>query len=574
MQRSESCIPASVRDWLETNYYNKVSEQARLDHAAHDPEFWRRPESHVALFSDHGAVHARDVASQVVAVLDTINGVLIARRPEPRLHFMRGFGVLLAWLHDIGMRDFSPFGRAMHPEFAAQTVFSPAFDAQIEALWHDDRSSVAARLRAIDKPGALHGSPQVVLRELLALSMGHSKSKLPAGVLANRATLREVLQTTICTDLHALHAQQRGGVISRTDTPAGESMRNAQRFYRDVAAESFLWLMSDAHAVRELAEDAIDTVRALRAADALRQRGTVLKTSAGYEIFVSQHTANAMYALRHGDQQLLLYEVASPLAAGEANIASCELDRNGDLRISFHHGAFTAAGAVERAAEYATLTINDIQADVISSFLHPTGEPAKQATGMRILIEAADDNPYFAQRVKAQFAHINPMLEDRLRIVPSLRLASELERNRYLQAGEIDWDERRRATLLDRLVQSGFKRGAYDLANGFEHARLAKVDAGEMLIEAGAPSAFVYLPLGDGLQVRPLGGYAPFAVRAWMPLGITGVIRGAVRNAQVVATSTVEVLIIPAQVYWQHWHNPYSTEELQRVMNAMNADNL
>jgi hypothetical protein len=74
--------------------------------------------------------------------------------------------------------------------------------------------------------------------------------------------------------------------------------------------------------------------------------------------------------------------------------------------------------------------------------------------------------------------------------------------------------------------------------------------------------------------VRPLGGYAPFAVRAWMPLGITGVIRGAVRNAQVVATSTVEVLIIPAQVYWQHWHNPYSTEELQRVMNAMNADNL
>jgi hypothetical protein len=193
---------------------------------------------------------------------------------------------------------------------------------------------------------------------------------------------------------------------------------------------------------------------------------------------------------------------------------------------------------------------------------------------MRILIEAADDNPYFAQRVKAQFARINPMLEDRLRIVPSLRLASELERNRYLQAGEIDWDERRRAALLDRLVQSGFKRGAYDLANGFEHARLAKVDAGEMLIEAGAPSAFVYLPLGDGLQVRPLGGYAPFAVRAWMPLGITGVIRGAVRNAQVVATSTVEVLIIPAQVYWQHWHNPYSTEELQRVMNAMNADNL
>jgi hypothetical protein len=52
-------------------------------------------------------------------------------------------------------------------------------------------------------------------------------------------------------------------------------------------------------------------------------------------------------------------------------------------------------------------------------------------------------------------------------------------------------------------------------------------------------SSFVYFPLGDGLWIIPLGGYQSFSVAAWCPLGKTGVIRGEIRNADIVANETV-----------------------------------
>jgi hypothetical protein len=80
------------------------------------------------------------------------------------------------------------------------------------------------------------------------------------------------------------------------------------------------------------------------------------------------------------------------------------------------------------------------------------------------------------------------------------------------------------------------------------------------------PSAFVYVPLGDGLQILPLGGYTPFVVRAWMPIGSTGVARGAVRNATVVADRELPLLIIPKETYLQHWHRPYTDAELRELL--------
>ena len=42
----------------------------------------------------------------------------------------------------------------------------------------------------------------------------------------------------------------------------------------------------------ELADDVVDALRALRAADVLRQRGTALRTSGGYEVFFDARTAD------------------------------------------------------------------------------------------------------------------------------------------------------------------------------------------------------------------------------------------------------------------------------------------
>ena len=90
--------------------------------------------------------------------------------------------------------------------------------------------------------------------------------------------------------------------------------------------------MSDDVHVRELAEDVIDSLRVLRCADALRQRGTVLRTSAGYQVFIDRDTANALYALEHGNGRGFLVEGDNVFSAGEANLASSELTVEGNVR--------------------------------------------------------------------------------------------------------------------------------------------------------------------------------------------------------------------------------------------------
>ena len=48
----------------------------------------------------------------------------------------------------------------------------------------------------------------------------------------------------------------------------------------------------------ELADDVLDTMRALRAADVLRQRGSVLRTSGGFELCMDAETARAVCTMR------------------------------------------------------------------------------------------------------------------------------------------------------------------------------------------------------------------------------------------------------------------------------------
>ena len=69
--------------------------------------------------------------------------------------------------------------------------------------------------------------------------------------------------------------------------------------------------------------------------------------------------------------------------------------------------------------------------------------------------------------------------------------------------------------------------------------------------------AIVDVPLGSGVRGLPLGGYAPFAVPASVPVGITGVIRGAVRNSDVFADRSMAFLAIPKDIFLERWHSPY-----------------
>ena len=568
----ERYLSTYVRGRIEQAYYARVNEQAKLENLIRDPLFMQNAAKHPAFFSDHGVVHVRDVAKQILRVLHTVNGVLIPHRNQQHMEsFLYGYGVALAYLHDIGMSDLSSFGRAIHPEFASQSVFDGSLDDVVTTMWNDNCGNVAWHLTRLFKAGALRRNPEIVFRELLAMSIGHSKSKVPISVLDDPAALRKQMQAVISHNLRHLYEQQqiaKGKTLPEDFSFDEEPPEYLAKFYSDFERESFDWMTDKSEGSRQFVNDVIDTLRALRCADAFRQRGTVEKTSGGYEIFTSQKTGNCVIALWLGEKRLFLMELPdNPDGAGESNIASSEFNSEGNLRISFHRGAFDNQEAQSRSARSSAYVIGDLLRDTVDSFWRARPIPSvKTSKEILILLESTDDDPHFTELVREQLCQLDPKFTDQIQITPSLRNVSELERAHYLAAKDLDWDTGRRQAVLDKINQAGQKLTNFDAIEGFKHVKLAELRAGEKLIEAGAPSSFVYFPLGDGLKIIPLGGYRSFSVTAWMPLGTTGVIRGDVRNADIVAEQSLSLLILPKEVYLRYWYVPYSPMELKNLL--------
>lgn len=595
----DNFLSTDIRLQIEERYYARVNAQSRFEVLQSNPDFLNNMDRHVGLYSDHGVVHVQNVAQQLLEVVSQLHGVLFPKRPLPRLERMKGYGVLVAYLHDIGMSDFSDFGRTMHPEFACQAVFDPSLADIIQAIWNENSGNIAWYLLNLDNQGLLEQPPFLVLREMLALSICHSKSKVPVAVLNDPEQLRRFIIEAASTRLPYIFREQRikKAQARLVELPSGHealavlqtavSQAIAERdqffqtepawqnphftnYYHDPTQDAFRWMISPHPKLQELVADVTDSLRALRCADALRQRGAVLKTSGSYEIFVNQHSGNAVYALRQRDEQLFLFESPDPVSAGEANIASSELDPAGDLRLSFARGAFSTAEATAHAAHCTAMVVNDIQSDVIGSFQRDDSSAKtadlKSASSIRILLEEVDDNPDFANQVRQQLAHAFPESAARVQVVPSLQMASPFERDLYRTALAVNWDADKRRDTLTRIGQSGHHVAEIDPQHAFENVRLATISAGQVLIEANSRAAFVYVPLNPGLQVMPLGGYQPFWVQAWMPLGLTGVVRGATRNAAVMATRTVRLLMIPRTIYLTHWHHTHSLASLRHLL--------
>ena len=141
------------------------------------------------------------------------------------------------------------------------------------------------RIEALNEhPSAASWDPGAAL----ALANCHSKSKVPTALLNEPAALRRAMLVAAAAEVPARAGRPR--------------LRSAD----------FAWLEMPTGPGQELVEDVIHTLRALRCADALRQRGTVLKTSGSYEIFVDERSANAVFALRPDPAHLYVLEVPEP----------------------------------------------------------------------------------------------------------------------------------------------------------------------------------------------------------------------------------------------------------------------
>jgi hypothetical protein len=542
-------IDRDVRQWIEARYLAPIGASNSFEEILKDADFLDKPAGHPALFADHGVPHARDVARQVLHVLDAVHGRLIPERSPDRLEWMKAYGVLLAFLHDIGMIDTTEAGRESHPEVAARAIVARGFDEPFAILRAADTHGLFGRILA--QVGS-EAAARRVLREALALVLCHSKKKVPVDLLNDPVRLQSLMRALVPGD------------ASPTD-------RDRAAPDRDPDGGRFAWLASSRPGMRAIAQDVIDTLRALRCADALRMRGTVLKTSGQYEIFIDQRSANAIYAFRTAQSHLYLLEVHDPVAVGEANLSGCQFDNSLDLRFSFHHGMFGSQEAVAKAASCAARVVVDIHADAITSFVRadPQGPNGMiPAAGLKLQIEAPDDNPQFADMVLAALRDRDEVAAQRVRIVPSLALASPDERRRYLSARAVSWGLAERRDVLARIGRSGYPVGRIDPVHAFDHVRLVRLRAGETLVEAGAASGFVYVPLGEGLRGLPLGDYEEFAVGDHALVGLTGVVRGGARNSKIVAQDDLLLLAIPKAVFLKHWYFTLDPQTLAQTFRA------
>lgn len=559
-------VSPELRRIIEKTYYAQVNQRGSFDELTRDASFLGDPARHVAFFADHGVAHVRDVARQVLRVLDRLHDVLIPPRPPVRLDFMRGFSVLMAYVHDIGMADFSPFGRTVHPDAAAQIVFDPSFDPMAERIWEEDGGGIRTRVLDLVAAGALDGDPGTILRELLAMAACHSKRFAPAETLTDTGQLRRTMQEAIGTDLRMTYAR-RSGLSHGEHPPVPLSAHPLRRFYTDVGRDSFRWLVRGDETANDLVEDVVDSLRVLRCADALRQRGSALRTSGSYQLFIDQITGNAICSVEQGDRMWFV-ELSDPVSAAEANLSRSELDADGNLRLAFHHGSFAAAEATARAVESAALVIADIGADIRPILHDRWPQRPRNRSGPLLVIEETDDNPDFARLVADRLTGIHPDLGPWVRLAPSLTRAAERERRRYLDASSSSFPPGCVRDVLRRVADAGHRVDHLSLPAAFEHVRLVRVAAGDVVVAAEESAGFVYIPLGHGLRVEPIGGYEPRALPPWSPIGVTAVVRGATRNATVIAEGPVDLLMIPRDIYLRHWYRAYSLDEFLAQLNT------
>ena len=555
-------LPRAVRTYLEERFWRPIEAQASLEALCFDPGFLANPGTHPAIFADHGVVHVRNVGVGLVRLLDTINGVLLPGRAADRHRFVQALGAALAYLHDIGMVDMTPSGRRVHALFAAHAAFGPDVTPLVEHLLAT--GPVRARLDEIADRAPFATRLEIVVREMLSMSVAHSKTAIPAEVLNDRIAFRRVLQRVVFTSLDDHRAA--GQLPQAADMSPMRTDANTDAYLDPL--QSFTWLTAPSGPQAELADDVVDALRALRAADVLRQRGTVLRTSGGFEICMDAETARAVCTLRPatGDAAYVItYD--DERGAGEANIRVAFVTPQGHLRIAFHRGSFGSASAAHRAATSVAGVILDIQADVIPSFGGPSIGGGLRAANrsiddVQIQLERPRDRPGFADEVAALVADRDRTLARRLVTVADTEGAAPAERRRFFGAEPVDGAGSEADELLCLMAEHGAETTGLDRSAAFAEACRATIAPGEVLVAPGSSPSFVYVPTGPGLVVRPDGGYAPSPLPPWVPVGTTGVIRRAERNSEIVAEREVDVIMIPGELYARAWLRPLRVDEL------------
>lgn len=551
----DDLLSAPVLRELEERYWRPVEVPTSLEALLADVAWTADPGGHVALYSDHGVVHVRDVAQRAAALAESLQGVLIERRAPQRARFVSGCSVLMTYLHDIGMAPANTAGRKVHAQFASQTVFDIEFDRWASALWDTDAGGVPSRITELHASTPLRIPGDMVLREVLAMAMCHSKSVVPAELLDDAPALRAVMsRATFMT----LAAQLPTPSVVESTSPAAKRYLDMGLSLRD---DAFAWLVDPDPAAQAFVHDVVDAVRVLRAADALRQRGTTHRTSSGFEVCTSRRDGEAVCTMRSADRAVVVaLRSAHPKCCSEANLRAVEITPQGRLRVAMHRADFVDADvAVRHAADMAD-TVIDIERDALASFRRPF--PGADHDGT-VEIVRPHDNPHFASLLLDALVEADPTLRERVVLVDEPATDPRPEVVDWGGRGEAVDPSSGQAGHMMRELHSHGLHPDVDQRRAFVGVRRVNVRSGEQVLAAGTVAEVVLVAMGPGMMVRPMGGYPPDPVAPWTLLGATGAVRGAERNADVWAEETVDVLVIPIDVYLAEWYRPYDLAELR-----------
>lgn len=418
-------IPRDLRERLEESLWRPIEARSTLEVLQEDPGFLANPGSHPAMFADHGVVHARDVAAGLVHLMERMNGLFLPARPPERVALMQTLGVAIAYIHDVGMVDMTPVGRATHALYAAHIAFAPDVDVLADHLLSP--GPVRETLDAIERVDSFGVPLDTVVREILSLAVAHSKSKVSAEVLADPAELGRRMRSIISTSMTD-HRVAAGGTVEHL-----ASLSVPDCVTHPSPDEAYAWLAGSTGSRADFVDDVVDTLRVLRAADVLRQRGSSLRTSGGFEVFFDARTGRALCTLRPADGRSA-YTVTfdDQRGAGEANITMAMVTHRGDLRIAFHRGSFLGEEATLRAAESVADAILDIWADVGPSFEQVRARglppPTRKAADMMVHLERPNDRPTFADSVAEVLRARNPGQAHAVKVVHDLENAHPTER--------------------------------------------------------------------------------------------------------------------------------------------------
>ncbi|MFA6408632.1 MAG: hypothetical protein WCW01_00370 [Gammaproteobacteria bacterium] len=564
-------IPEHICQLIGQKYYNKIPTAVDFEHIIHSKTFLENPTDDIALFSDHGLNHVKNVAAQVPTILRCVQGIHIPKRSPTRLKFMEQYGIILGFIHDIGMSNVSAFGRAMHGEFVAQEVFMPNFEPIFKLLWEENIGNIPWLLSNLHSEKHLVEKPKVVFRELLALACCHRKQLVPVSVLNSASALQAKVQFFISNTLeHQYEDKKNPKNTPKTDKSNNKILKRLGLFYKNFPEASFSWLKSNDNKIQELIFDIVDTIRIVRCADGLRQRGTELKTSAQFQIFINQFTASAVYSLTSKDGRMYFLESEKSVNSGESNVANMYFTKEGDLRFSFHRGYFHSEEATERGLLSLQKLIIQLDNDISDTFsrigLTNDKEKFKAHKRPSLLLETTEDRPKFTKRLVENIVKAKPELAKFIVQVPSLKLASPTEYSAYMNADSVTWNTKEKRSFLKKIAANGHKITQIDIEKAFTHSKIIQIKANASVFDAKTSPAFVYFPFSYGLEGYPTGSYSPFKVAPWTPLGSTGAIRGDIRNATVVAKKNVKLLMIPQEDYLQYWHAMYSVDEFVKAI--------